>query len=649
MLIMTRQTPGAAPPARILLVDDAPANLLSLEAILHDLGAVLVKAGSGEEALRRLLAEDFDVILMDVRMPGLDGYETARLIRGRDRCRDVPIIFVTAHEAPEDVVVQAYRDGAADHLTKPLAPDVLRAKVQRYLELAVRARGRQAGPVAADEEGLTAAVLDTMAGLVVVTDREGQIVRFNRACEELTGYTFAEVAGRPVWDLFLREEQEKAEARAVFERLTAGHFPRRHANDWVTRSGERRWIVWSSTALTGPDGRVELVIGTGTDETERRRAEEALREADRRKDEFLAMLSHELRNPLAPIRNGLQVLRAGGLAPAAAATLEMMDRQLHHLVRLVDELLDVARLTQGTIRLHKGPVELAEAVARAVEAARPLVEARRHELTVALPPRPLPLEADLPRLAQVFANLLDNAARFTPEGGRLALTAAAEGNEAVVRVRDDGIGIRPEMLPRVFELFAQADQSLDRSSGGLGVGLTLVRSLVEMHGGTVEAHSDGPGTGSEFVVRLPLAECGVPSADSADNPPSAIRHPQSMRVLVVDDSRDAAESLALLLRAAGHEVSTAYAGPAALEAARAFRPEAVLLDIGLPGMDGYEVARRLRRESGLDRALLVAVTGYGQDEDRRRAHEAGFDHHLVKPADLETLQGILSRAAAGPG
>jgi PAS domain S-box-containing protein len=641
---MTRQTARADSPARVLLVDDVPANLLSLEAVLHELGAVLVKAGSGEEALRRLLAEDYAVILMDVRMPGLDGYETARLIHGRDRSRDVPIIFVTAHESPEEVVIQAYKDGAADHLVKPLVPEVLRAKVQRYLELARRAQGGKA-PAAPDAQGLTAAVLDTMAGLVLVLDREGRVVRFNRACEGLTGYSFAEVGGRPVWDLQLFPEGEKAGARAAFDRLTAGQFPSLHSGYWVSKSGERRWIVWSNTALTGPAGRVELVVATGIDETERKRAEEALREADRRKDEFLAMLSHELRTPLAPIRNGLHVLRlTGGPGPAATA-LEMMDRQMQHLTRLVDDLLDVARLTRGKIRLDRRPVDLAEVVTRAVEAARPLVEARQHELTVSLPAGPLPLEADPLRLAQVLTNLLHNAAKFTPEGGRLTLSAVVAGAEVVVRVRDNGVGIPAAVLPHVFELFAQADQPLDRSEGGLGVGLTLARSLVEMHGGSVAAHSDGPGRGSEFVVRLPLREGPGPGAGPAGEERGTA--PGARRVLVVDDNRDAAESLAMLLRATGHEVRTAHAGPAALEAARAHRPEVVLLDIGLPGLDGYEVARRLRAEPGFKGALLVALTGYGQDEDRRRSQAAGFDLHLVKPVDLATLQDALSRAGAG--
>ncbi len=655
---MTGQDTGGAPPARVLLVDDVPANLLSLEAILHDLGAVLVKAGSGEEALRRLLAEDYAVILMDVRMPGLDGYETARLIRGRDRCRHVPIIFVTAHESPEDVVVQAYKDGAADHLTKPLVPDALRAKVRSYLELAVRAPGGPAeAPRGADRhKDELLALLDTLqtnapVGFAFV-DRDCRYVRINPALAAMNGTPAAECLGRTVAEvvplLWPRVGPLYRRVLRTGEAVTDQEV----TGETAAQPGQvRHWLAsYYPVRIHGAVAGVGVLI---TDITERKRLEEELRghaaqleEADRRKDEFLAMLSHELRNPLAPLRNGVHVLRLAGLAgpPAVGNTLEMMDRQLQHLTRLVDDLLDVARLTRGQVRLQKAPTDLAEAVARAVETARPLVEARRHELTVALPPGPLPLEADLPRIAQAFANLLNNAAKFTPPGGRLALTAAVEGGRAVVRVRDNGVGIRAEMLPRVFDLFAQADQSLDRSPGGLGVGLTLARSLVELHGGTVEAHSDGPGRGSEFVVRLPIADCGLRIADSADNPQSAIRNPQSRRVLVVDDNRDAAESLTMLLRAAGHEVQTAHSGPAALEAARAFRPEAVLLDIGLPGLDGYEVARRLRGEAGCGGALLVAVTGYGQDEDRRRAREAGFDHHLVKPADLATLQEILARA-----
>jgi len=383
---------------------------------------------------------------------------------------------------------------------------------------------------------------------------------------------------------------------------------------------------------------------------ERRRLEEELRgradqlaDADRRKDEFLAMLAHELRNPLAPIRNALHILK---MPSTDAATVhqakEMMGRQVQSLVRLVDDLLDVSRIMRGKIELRRERIDLATAVARAIETATPAIQNGRHELTVSLPPEPLPVDADLIRLAQAIANLLHNAAKYTEPGGRIALTAERDDDTAVVRVRDSGIGIGPEMLPRIFGLFVQADRALNRSQGGMGIGLTLVRTLVELHGGSVHASSDGPGTGSEFIIRLPALPRAAadPSSDgkvAGNKAPS----PPRRRVLVVDDNVDAAESLAVLLRLAGQDVRVRHDGAAALDAARADRPDVIFLDIGMPGMDGYEVARRLRGDPALRGAVLVALTGWGQEEDRRRSREAGFDHHIVKPVEPDAVQSLL--------
>ncbi len=386
----------------------------------------------------------------------------------------------------------------------------------------------------------------------------------------------------------------------------------------------------------------------------RKHLEDELREADRRKDEFLAMLGHELRNPLAPIKNAVEILRMLGAGDARAQRArEMIDRQVRHMARLVDDLLDVSRITTGKIKLNTGPADLAAVVARATETCRPLIDSRRHEFKVVLPPEPLVVEGDAVRLAQVVGNLLNNAAKYTEEGGHIELTVEAARGEAVLRVSDDGVGISAELLPRVFDLFTQGDRSLARSEGGLGIGLTLVKSLVEMHAGTVTAHSDGPLLGSEFVVRLPLKRpsslvpCPLPAA--TDRGQGTRDRGQGTRsVLVVDDNADAAESLALVLRAAGYEVRTAHDGPAALEAAAAARPDAVLLDLGLPRMDGYEVARRLRRQAGAAPPLLVAVTGYGQEENRRRAEQAGFDGYLVKPADPGEVQRLLASLRRAP-
>ncbi len=385
-----------------------------------------------------------------------------------------------------------------------------------------------------------------------------------------------------------------------------------------------------------------------TEVTERKRAEEALREAARRKDEFLAMLGHELRNPLAPIRNALGVVRLHGLGAEESVrqAWEMIERQVDHLVRLVDDLLDVSRITSGKINLVKRPVDVATVVERAVESSRPLIEQRRHALTVSVPDEPLRVEADLTRLAQVVWNLLNNAAKYTPEGGHIGLTVERQAGEVVLRVRDDGMGIPPDVLPKVFDLFTQAERTLDRAEGGLGIGLTLVRRLTEMHGGTVAVHSDGPGRGSEFAVRLPLLPDEPAPARPGRQEPRAAPTAAPRRILVVDDNTDSAESLATLPRLLGNQVRTAPDGPCALDAAASYRPDVILLDIGLPGMDGYEVARRLRAEDRYGRPLLAALTGYGGEEDRRRARAAGFDRHMIKPVEIEVLQDMLKSLPA---
>ena len=380
------------------------------------------------------------------------------------------------------------------------------------------------------------------------------------------------------------------------------------------------------------------------DITDRKRAEETLRETDRRKDEFLATLAHELRNPLAPIRNSLQILKMPRLdAATIERAREMMERQVHQLVRLVDDLLDVSRVMRGKIELRTEQVELATVVARAVETAQPLIEAQGHELTVSLPPDSLSLDADPLRLAQVVGNLLTNAAKYTEANGRIWLTARREGDEAVMRVRDDGIGIAPDMLPHVFELFVQADHSSTKAQGGLGIGLTLVKNLVEMHNGTVEAHSAGLGAGCEFVIRLPLTpqEQRQRIEEVIGEAPQEPARSSGHRLLVVDDNVDAAISLAMLLRLQGHEVRVAHDGPSALDLATSYRPDMVFLDIGMPGMDGHEVARRLRQHPELKNVVLAAITGWGQQEDRRRTAEVGFDHHLVKPVEPAALENLL--------
>ena len=412
--------------------------------------------------------------------------------------------------------------------------------------------------------------------------------------------------------------------------------------------GELRWKRIKSRPRRSPDGCV-IWDGVQIDVTERRSIEEALKEANQRKDEFLAMLAHELRNPLAPIRNAAQILRLRGPGePGLESAHDTIDRHLNHLVRLVDDLVDASRVSRGRITLQTGPLDLCEVVRQTVQTSQALVDTRAQVLTVTVPAEPVYVDGDLTRLAQVANNLLNNAVKFTDRGGRIDLTVerngAGEGAEAVLRVRDSGIGLDPSAIGSVFDLFYQVDRDLDRSEGGIGVGLSLVKSLVELHGGRVEAHSQGPGQGSEFVVRLPsLPE--APSGLLPEPPTAPAKASRRLRVLVVDDNFDAAETMAMLIELDGHETQIAHDGIEAVAVALAVRPDVVLLDIGLPRLNGYEACRAMRK-GGLADALIIATTGYGQDEDRRQSREAGFDSHQLKPLSLPTIQELVRRHVA---
>jgi signal transduction histidine kinase/CheY-like chemotaxis protein len=371
---------------------------------------------------------------------------------------------------------------------------------------------------------------------------------------------------------------------------------------------------------------------------ERMRAEEALRLADRRKDEFLATLSHELRNPLAPLLTALHLLKAaGGDKPAIARTSIVMERQINHLARLVNDLLEVSRITRGLIQVEREPVDLAYVIHSAVDTSRPLIDAAGHTLHVDVPADPVTVHGDAIRLTQVVANLLTNAAKYTNAGGQIWVRVRRESKTAIVSVRDNGIGIAPDQLASVFEMFTQVDRSSRLAQGGLGIGLTLVRSLVQLHGGQVRAHSRGAGTGSEFIVELPCVAAPAPTAGHAED----LKAFPSRRILVVDDNRDSADSLGALLGRLGANVSVVYTGRAALEALDTFDPDVAILDIGMPEMDGYDVARRIRSRADRARVLLIALTGWGQEHDKQRARMAGFDHHVVKPPDIDALRGLV--------
>lgn len=400
-------------------------------------------------------------------------------------------------------------------------------------------------------------------------------------------------------------------------------------------------LVDGNSSVSGTVTVVEDVTERAAYETELRERVEALREADRRKDEFLATLAHELRNPLAPIRNALQILQLTSDPSTAERARELIERQVGNMVRLVDDLMEVSRITRGKVSLQTLRIDIRIVVNSALEASRPLLEAAGHKLSVSLPTSPIYIEGDITRLSQVISNLLNNAAKYTPKGGRVGLVVDRLGNEAIVRVEDNGVGIAADMLPRIFDLFTQVDHTLERAQGGLGIGLALVRKLVEMHSGTVEGFSEGIGKGSVFTVRLPIS-LDVRPAQSPTSKAKTHRSIPIRRVLVVDDNIDAAISLASVLELSGHEVRTVHDGLAAVNVAGEFRPDIVLMDIGMPGLNGYDACRRIRAERWGVEMILVALTGWGQDDDRNRAAEAGFDTHLIKPINPSSLTDVLT-------
>lgn len=493
-------------------------------------------------------------------------------------------------------------------------------------------------------------LLLAITSVVWTTDPEGRFVAPQPSWSEFTGQSWDEL--RDFGWLNALHPDDREHVRRLWEAARADKtLYKSDGRMWHAASGSYRHFDARGVPILNPDGSVREWVGKCLDVEDRKRAEVALKAADRHKDEFLAMLAHELRNPLAPIRNASQALRLAGLADEKLQWAgDVISRQVGHLTRLVDDLLDVSRISQGKINLQLAPVDLADVVANAVETSRPLIDGRKHHLEVILPECDALVEGDPARLVQVVSNLLTNAAKYTEVGGRIVLTVEASAGEAVIGVRDTGVGIAPEMLPRLFEMFTQVQGSVSRSEGGLGIGLSLVRSLVEMHGGNVQALSPGLDHGSEFVVRLPLLHELLPSAPAARVKAPPQPKVRARRILVVDDNTDGAESLARLLRLTGHDVHTAHDGPAALDAARSHPPDVVLLDIGLPGISGLETARRLRHELGLNDAFLVALTGYGQEDDKQRSLEAGFNAHMVKPVDFDALQELLvQNAQTAPG
>jgi signal transduction histidine kinase len=550
-----------------LLVDDEPRNLTVLESILEDPGYRLVRAESSDQALLALVAHEFAVIVLDIQMPGMSGFELAQMIKQRRKTATVPIIFLTAYYNEDRHVLEGYQAGAVDYLLKPINSAIVRSKVAVFAALYRKTR-----------ESLAA----------------------NAALS-------AEVAER---------RRIEGEMRLLHEQL------------------EQR-VAERTSELRAANTTLQHI-------------QSELRDTDRRKDQFLAMLGHELRNPLAAICNAISLMqRIGSQPPDVVWCREVIERQSEHLTRLVDDLLDVSRISRGKIQLEKEVLDLRIVVQQAVETCRPLIDARRHELQSSLPEVPVRVNGDPTRLAQVVANLVNNAAKYTNEGGCIWISVECQFGDqkfAVLRVRDNGRGLDSEDIGHLFELFYQADVDLDRSHGGLGVGLALVRSLVQMHGGTVEAISAGRGRGSEFVVHLPRAPESLAAATDRALPAQEMAA-SGLRVLIVDDNVDAARSLAKMLDILGYQTLLAHDGPDGVEIALREHPDVLLLDLGLPRLSGYQVCQSLRQQ-GLTSALIVAVTGYGQDSDRRLTVEAGFDVHLVKPVGMQAIQELLANHAA---
>jgi signal transduction histidine kinase/ActR/RegA family two-component response regulator len=572
-------------------------------------------------------------------MPRLDGFGLLREIRADQGLCALPVILLSAR-AGEESRVEGMQAIADDYLVKPFGARELLARVSAHLQIA-RLR-REAERAIRESEERFRAFVTASSDVVYRMSADWSEMRF------LHGREFMADTHEPsrTWlEKYIDPDDRPQVIKAIGEAIRTRHvFELEHRVRRV--DGSLGWTFSRAVPLLGTDGAIVEWLGAALDVTARKRAEEGLREADRRKNEFLATLAHELRNPLAPIRNALQIIRLSSDRDAREQARTLIERQLGQMVRLVDDLMDVSRISRGKVELRKEQVELAKVVQQAVETSRPLIEAMGHDLTLDMPPMPIVVNGDLTRLAQAFANLLNNAAKYTERGGRITLRVEQQGSDAVVSVRDTGVGIPAHMLPKVFEMFTQVHHSLERSQGGLGIGLSLVKGMVEMHGGGIEARSAGHGKGSEFVVHLPVVVslAGQQRGEDADQTPTAPK--ARRRILVADDNRDSADSLALLLKIMGNDTHTAHDGLEVLEVAASFRPDVILLDIGMPKLNGYETARRIRQQAWGSNVLLVAQTGWGQEDDKRLSKEAGFDVHMVKPVDPTALEKLLTELQA---
>ena len=688
-----RTAAASADPVNILIVDDEPGNLTVLQTVLDEPGYRLVSARSADEALLALMKQEFALLILDVRMPTMTGFELAQLIKQRKKTEQIPIIFLTAYYNEDQHVLDGYSSGAVDYLHKPVNAPVLRSKVAIFAnlyrqakalervnhrlvaEVAVRREAQQrlqdlnrtleqrvearttdlverTQVLEAAQDRLRAladqfqGLADAAPGFIWSTDPQGEVTYMSRRFEVFTGAPFAQVRAGG-WPQVLHPDDVERSARlfqdAIRDRAAvSGRMRMRRAD------GTFRWIESSAVPVydkvAQPAASFRGLVGVSMDISDLVHAEQRLRETDQRKDQFLATLAHELRNPLAPIRNAVQILRNQTPAESPLRKLQdIIERQTVQMTRMVDDLLDVSRISRGRLELRKSRISLQQVIQAAVETSRPLIERHRHQLEVALPAEPVVLEADLTRLSQVFANLLNNAAKYTEAMGHIKVAAEVRDGEVVVSVADDGAGIPQHQMADLFQLFSQGDGEDRRVGGGLGIGLALVKQLVELHRGRVTARSAGPGQGSEFIVCLPLvAQAALPNPIDAPSPAREGAE-ASLRVMVVDDSEDALLTLAMLLKDNGYQVDVARDGEEALQVAGTHRPDVMLLDIGMPKLNGYEVCRRLRESDWGQKITVIALTGWGQPQDRRMTAAAGFNLHLVKPADPVKLLRLLGR------
>ena len=627
----------------ILNVDDNEGARYAKTRILARAGFTVLEAATGHEALHKVRNESPELVLLDVKLPDINGLEVCRRIKTDPETASTLVLQTSAAAVHSVDKVRALDGGADSYLTEPIEPPELIANVRallrvRHAENALRESEERFRQMAENIE-------DVFWMLDPMTD---ELLYVSPSYHRLWGRdAVMPKAGAKHWSDGVHPGDEVRIAAAYRALLAEGTFEEEYRI--VRPDGAVCWVRERGFPVRDAHGRIYRFAGIASDISERKHSELLLRDADQRKDQFLAMLAHELRNPLAPIRNAIELMQAdhAHTEKTLDSARAIISRQVNHLSRLVDDLLDVSRITQGKITLKREPVEMTAAVAAALETVQPAIAKKQHGISIHLPDEPLYVSGDAVRISQVIANLLSNACKYTPEHGELSVTATHVGGDVKIVVRDNGIGIVPDMLSRAFELFVQSESSLERSEGGLGIGLPLARTLVDLHGGTIEAFSAGLGKGSEFVVMLPLLPAAlVPEAFA---PAGIDAAPHARRLLLVDDSVDAAEALSLLLETLGHDVRTANDPWTALELADAFDPQVIILDIGLPGMDGFELARTIRGKPRTARALLIALTGYGQARDRQLSREAGFDHHFVKPVSVNEIQEVIERAAANGG